>query len=112
LQNPVFERASAAKAELIRAGDKGAEEAARYLNSSVRMARIMAILIIKEVGNKEIAVKIVDSLDSREPSVRYHASIALREIFGQDFGFSHKAIKADRQTAVKKWREYFNSSAE
>jgi hypothetical protein len=91
---------------LIAAGKSGAEAVLPVAQKGDSKYRIRAILVIKRVGDKDIAAKILPLLADESPSVRYQASLALREVFGKNFGYYYDARKSEREKAIKAWANY------
>ncbi|MHC4874387.1 MAG: hypothetical protein ACYTFY_21245 [Planctomycetota bacterium] len=114
LENPLNEISAQARDLLIKAGKDGASAAAKYLHSNKRLAVIKAVLVIRDVGDRQAAEKLIFLLDSESPSLRYHANLALKTIFNIDFDFHHNAGAEDRKESIGKWQSYIksNNSAE
>ncbi|MHC4455883.1 MAG: HEAT repeat domain-containing protein [Planctomycetota bacterium] len=80
------------------------------LESTNPTIRIMAI---KWAGDNKISQavpQLVDSLQNEDKSVRFYSIEALRRIVGTDHGYDYKTAPHLRATAVKRWREFLDTS--
>ncbi|MHC4874515.1 MAG: hypothetical protein ACYTFY_21890 [Planctomycetota bacterium] len=109
LENPLNEISAQARDLLIKAGKDGVSAAAKYLHSNKRLAVIKAVLVIREVGDRQAAEKLIFLLESESPSLRYHANLALKTIFNVDFDFHHNAGAEDREESIGRWQSYIKS---
>jgi len=107
LENPLNESSAHARLLLIKAGKDGAAAAVKYLNSNKRLAVIKAVLVIREVGDNQVAEELLPLLYSESPSLRYHANLALKTIFNKDFDFHHNAGTKERKDSIMRWQNYF-----
>lgn len=110
LENPLLEQADSAKESLISAGSDGAKAACPYLSSNRKITKIQAILIIRKVADKTVAEKLLPLLSDESPTVRYHANLALKSVYNQDFNYFHNASLQERTTAIKRWEQYISTN--
>jgi outer membrane protein TolC len=101
-----YDIAYRAKQVLLGAGEPGAAAALNILNSVDDRARIMATQVVRENGSARVVAGLLPALTDANHEVRYHASLALREAFAQNFGYYHKAVAPERQAAIDKWHQY------
>lgn len=106
LENRSYTVASEAKETLVKAGLDGAAAALEILNSTNRRARILAILVIREAGDEKMVASLLPALSDPDPQIRYHAGLALKEAFNQDFGYYHNGSEESRTDAVKQWKDF------
>jgi hypothetical protein len=106
LANGRYSVARQAKEKLIEAGPQGAAAALEMLNSINRRARILAILVVREVGTARMVASLLPALSDPDPEIRYQASMALKSTFQQDFGYFHNASEEARGEAVNRWEEF------
>jgi outer membrane protein TolC len=98
-----------AKRRLMQSGEEGAAAALDVLNSVDERARVMATIIVREKGSARVVASLIPALSDENPDVRYQAALALREAFGQRFGYFHKGREKDRQIAIQQWEDYLFS---
>ncbi len=105
-----YKTAVKAKIKLIAAGENGAAAALEIVNSPDQRARMMAIMIVREVGTPRMVASLLPALNDVNPNIRYHAALALRSTFGKSFGYYHGETEAGLKSAIIKWKDYlFNS---
>lgn len=50
---------------------------------------------------------LLTALASHDPAVRFYANNALEAITGRHFGYVYYASRADRRTAIGRWRKWY-----
>ncbi|MBN1257152.1 MAG: TolC family protein [Planctomycetes bacterium] len=100
--------ASEAKQKLLDAGEEGARAALSMINSPNQRARILAILVIREAGGRDTTAQLLPLLSDQDPLIRYHGSLALKDAFGQDFGYHPADAESARANSIQRWQEFLS----
>jgi len=100
--------ARAAKQALVAAGEPGARAALPVaLDRGEEIEnRELAIVAVSEAGSPQTVAELVPLLNDPSESVRYRAMIALRNAFGQSFGYHYQMIESSRKAVMEQWREF------
>lgn len=87
------------------------EFCARQLQSADPLERARGCKRAGGSGDPALVPLLVDRLEDRDQGVRFYAAQALRELTGKDFHYRESDPPQARAEAVRRWREYANSSA-
>ena len=75
------------------------------LASDYPLDRARAAVALAEAGDKDAVHKLIDLLDDDDRAVRLYAILALERLCGTTMGYTYYAPQADRDAAVRRWRE-------
>ena len=71
--------------------------------------KIPAIKKAVRQRDRAAARQLVADLDSDDPAVRFYAINGLARMTGQRFGYDYYADEQQRQSAVRRWREWLDA---
>ncbi|MBN1257256.1 MAG: TolC family protein [Planctomycetes bacterium] len=110
MENKDFRKAKEAQEKLLGSGEAGAAAALEMLNSDNSLTRILAIKVVRENGTSRMVASLLPALSDEDQRIRYHASMAIKDAFQQDFGYDCDARKEVREEAIERWRNYLFSA--
>jgi len=82
------------------------------LRSPVPQERFEAVLWLARHGSPRSIGPLIDSLEDEDPSVRWAAVHALRDLTGREFGYRPEAPAPQRREAARRWRRWWSGRKE
>ena len=79
----------------------------RRLRSAVPQERFQAVLWLARHGSRDAVDPLIGSLQDEDPSVRWAAVHALRELTDQAFGYRPEAPEPRRREAIGRWSRWW-----
>lgn len=73
--------------------------------------RMNSAFLSAEAGRRDLVDVLILNLSDQDESVRFLTAIALKRLTGQDFGFRSPSSLKDREEAIARWNEWFQSSS-
>lgn len=79
---------------------------ARQLQSENPSERMAGCVVVARQNDRAALALVVERLDDPSPDVRFCAIHCLEQMTGQTFGYCYYQEDADRQEAVRRWRQW------
>lgn len=73
--------------------------------------RIKAIVYAGDTRDTTVVPLLVDRLEDEDPGVRFYAILSLEKICGTRLGYDYAAPDAEREAAVRHWRDYISQKS-
>lgn len=84
---------------------------AQQLQSENPSERMAGCIVVARQNDRGALPLVVELLDDPSPDVRFCAIHCLEQLTGQTFGYCYYQEDADRQEAVRKWRQWLATQA-